>query len=551
MMRNLLPWLFCLQCTLSYAQPILITEIMADPSPPVSLPEEEYAELLNRSQDTVFFAGWVFADLAKDVPLPAVALPPGEYLILCKSSSDTLFQSFGRVAGLASWPSLNNTGDELFLRDSSGNVVISVSYDEEWHSDNLKSTGGWSLEMMDPSNPCGAGNWTSSVDPAGGTPGRVNSVNGVNPDVSRPIITQATVDDSSLTLLFSEPMNQSTIPFIAIEPELIYHSSGFISSTAYAIRFSASLISDVVYRISISGFRDCAGNIMNPTEMRFGLPSPVQPGDIAVNEILFNPLTGGSDFIELYNRSAAILDIGSLRVANLKQGLPNDIEPAAGGQLLFFPGEYAVLTENRASVLTQYPSSAATRIYETAKLPSFPDDEGDAVVINQAGQYVDRIHYADSLHFPLLAETEGVSLERINYSLPPVTSNWHSASARSGFATPGRVNSQFMVQPGTASWLEVYPKVFTPDNDGKDDVTFITCKPPGTGYNATITVFDESGLPAEVLAANELLGREGTWVWDGRNSVGTLARRGVYIIHLSWFNMKGERGLEKITCVLY
>ena len=55
-----------------------------------------------------------------------------------------------------------------------------------WHGNNaFKAKGGWSLECMDVNNLSGeASNWTSSVNLKGGTPGCVNSVAAVNPDLT-------------------------------------------------------------------------------------------------------------------------------------------------------------------------------------------------------------------------------------------------------------------------------------------------------------------------------------------------------------------------------
>jgi len=41
----------------------------------------------------------------------------------------------------------------------------------------------------------------------------------------------------------------------------------------------------------------------------------IEPGEIVVNEILFDPFVGGSEFIELYNRSGRILPVNSLTFA--------------------------------------------------------------------------------------------------------------------------------------------------------------------------------------------------------------------------------------------
>lgn len=60
------------------------------------------------------------------------------------------------------------------------------------HDNAIKEDGGWSLEMIDPSNPCqGDANWTASEDVSGGTPGEINSVFGENADDVPPMLVGA------------------------------------------------------------------------------------------------------------------------------------------------------------------------------------------------------------------------------------------------------------------------------------------------------------------------------------------------------------------------
>ena len=47
-----------------------------------------------------------------------------------------------------------------------------LQYDKTWFDNDIKASGGWSLEMKDPANPCtGNGNWAASISPDGWHPG--------------------------------------------------------------------------------------------------------------------------------------------------------------------------------------------------------------------------------------------------------------------------------------------------------------------------------------------------------------------------------------------
>ena len=72
--------------------------------------------------------------------------------------------------------------------------------------DGLKSEGGWSLEIIDTDYPFfGNGNWQASESFEGGTPGRINSVSGVNRDNTFSGIENVFPDDSiTVKIRFSE-----------------------------------------------------------------------------------------------------------------------------------------------------------------------------------------------------------------------------------------------------------------------------------------------------------------------------------------------------------
>jgi hypothetical protein len=60
------------------------------------------------------------------------------------------------------------------------------------------------------------------------------------------------------------------------------------------------------------------------------------------------------------------------------------------------------------------------------------------VILDRTGKILDELGYDAKWHFPLLADPEGVSLERIDYNLPTQDPfNWHSAATSSGYGTPG------------------------------------------------------------------------------------------------------------------
>ena len=64
-----------------------------------------------------------------------------------------------------------------------------------------------------------------------------------------------------------------------------------------------------------------------------------------MNEILFDPQTGGSDYLELVNVFDKILDLNQLVLASWDDEIAHH-ETVGDAQRLILPGEYIVLTED-------------------------------------------------------------------------------------------------------------------------------------------------------------------------------------------------------------
>jgi flagellar hook assembly protein FlgD len=141
-----------------------------------------------------------------------------------------------------------------------------------------------------------------------------------------------------------------------------------------------------------------------------------------------------------------------------------------------------------------------------------------------------------------LGNKEGVSLERLNPSLPTADpSNWHSASTASGYGTPTRKNTQAKEQGNQLSGISIEPKLFSPNLDGFQDYVQINYlfDQPGTVCN--ITIYDASGQLVRSLVRSHLCGISGTFRWDGLNQLNQVQYPGIYHIMVEIFNTSGYR----------
>lgn len=542
----------------SQVNDVIINEIMADPDPVVSLPSAEYVELFNLSSLPIELSGWTFSDATSTQNLAPFLLQPGSYVILCDDANAGLFASFGSVIALTSFPSLNNDGDELTLKNAAGSVINSVAYSSSWYGDAVKAEGGWSLELIDPNSPCqGNNNWIASGDASGGTPGKQNSVFGANPDTSAPyLISAALLNASSVRLNFNESLDSAVAAQITnyeVEPALTVLAVEVIAPdfTSVELLLSPAADSNVVYTVTVTGLADCSGNVIaSNNTAQFAIPGVIATGEILINELLFNPKSGGYDYLEIYNNSQKIADLKDLLIATTNnQDSLISVKSITTESNLLFPGQYMVLTENPASIRQSYFTENPDWFIQM-DLPSFNDDEGVVVLVNLQGKRIDQLHYFDTWQFPLIDEVEGVALERIYFNSPTQDSlNWHSAASTVGFGTPTYKNSQF-IQPGTGDEITVSPAAFSPDQDGFNDILSIAYQFDQSGYTANVRIFDDKGRQVTDLQHNALLPQSGVFTWDGITDNNERAAMGIYIVYVEIFKLDGTVKHYKKACVL-
>ncbi|MCG9912171.1 MAG: lamin tail domain-containing protein [Flavobacteriales bacterium] len=539
---------------------VIISEIMADETPSQGLPLHEYVELFNRTANPVNLTGWSFQSGNNSVVLPVFVLQPGAYVTLTKSGGELLFPN--QVLGIASFPTLTNSSGTLVLRNANADLIHSVSYSDSWIRESFKRDGGWSMEMIDTDNPCtGKANWTASVHPDGGTPGGVNSVKASNPDFIQPIPMRLGIpENDKLTVFFSEPLR-----YTSVSTDRFFISNGIGNPIALEVEqpflhtvtltFAQSILPDTEYMLQYSdSITDCAGNTTEiKTNLFFRLPVQAGPGDVIVNEVLFDPKGNGQDFIEFYNRSEHALDMSKMYFGLYDSLLKQltDVKTISSRSALIMPGSYLVLSTDMEDIFYNYFTQDRTAFWNVPSLPSMSNSGASIGITNEDLVVLDGFTFTDQFHFSLISNKDGVSLERINLNGPTQSRyNWTSASASVGFATPGYKNSQSGMPAEQDDVITLSPEVFSPDQDGVDDVLFITYEFEEPGNVITIRIFDEAGRLMKNLVQNEFCGTQGQYVWDGATENGIRSKIGIYIVVAEWYNAQGGKGRAKKAVVL-
>ncbi len=637
---------------------IVINEIMCDINPaPVGLPPFHYVELYNTSNYNINLKDWQFLAEGQSLKtFPEITLQKNTYLILAESSHAEDYAAYGNVVGILGSTDLTISGKNLTLYDAASKIIESVDYSNTWYNDADHNGGGWSLERIDPTNFCGTNdNWAASVDIAGGTPGKINSIFAQNPNIVKPMVDSVSVISSNTVFIYlskniqtaslSELSNFSVDNSIGSASEVLIVNE---NSKAISVRFANQFQDGMEYHLTISNISDNCGNSMLPVDYQFtylrlhpvslfvlgtsrlsikfsetldkvsavqignyyadnnvdrpesvirseldssvvflqfpeefptGITvtlhidnvedvnrnpiSPVnlqftyyipQAQDIVINELLFNPLTGGADFVELYNRSSQKIDLKDFKIATRDEYNAIDGFSALSEVNYLIPSAtYLAFTDSKDLILRDYASPNENGILQIPDLPSFNDDKGTIVLVYMDTIVIDEFHYSDTMHFKLLSTDEGVSLERINYNkVATEISNWHSASSQVGYATPAYQNSQFNLDSVSVSngSIVISPELFSPDNDGRDDIAAINYKFDESGFVANIKIYDSNGFPVRNLSNNILLSASGSVVWDGLDDNNAKCRSGIYVVYFEAFDLAGNVQRFRKTLVL-
>ena len=533
---------------------IQINEFMAKPVPSIGLPEADFVELYNPTNNYYDLAGWQISDaVGQSGAMERFVLVPDGYVIVCSTSDVSVFETFGDVIGVTSFPNFNSsTNDKIILYNDLNTEIDMVSYTGDLPED------GITLEQVNPDLGCsGIFNFKPSLNIQGGTPGSENSVFMVVPDNFGPnLIAANAISEDSVRLDFDEALDPSTVDVgeVVFQPSVATITIQALPDYPQSlfVKIAEPIVANTSYEVSVSRIKDCAGNIVDETPVTFLLGLEPQENDVLLSEVLFNPKPDGFDFVEIYNPSTdKSFELNGWSIARLSDGDVEEEELIAPNGLLISPGQFLVFTDDVLDLQIQYPSGNSDSYIEL-DVPGYSNEEGSVVLLNSEGTIVQQFDYLDDYHYELLEDVDGVSLERVSYDQQVNDpNNWRSAASTVGFATPGNVNSQSVESFSSGGQLVVEPKVFIPGNSGSGrDFTTINYAFNQGGKFANVTIYDQSGRPVKQLANGASLSTSGFFRWDGITDRGGVARMGYFVVVFEVYNGNGSRSVLKETVVV-
>jgi hypothetical protein len=488
-------------------------------------------------------------------------IAPHGYAVICTSSSVSELSGYENVFSATSFPSLLDAGMMLTLTSSDNTIVAVVEYSNSFYGDETKSKGGWSLERIDPENLSDNSNWKSSTSADGGTPGKKNSVAELNPDDIQPYILKTEmIDEYSIRILFSENIISSILENIeyyhvirAGNPSEAKAANTELSNTV-ELTFDKSFNTGIIYELAVSSdIKDLHGNEYIGDPIFFGQMYKPEKENIVINEILFHPRFGGSDFVEIYNRSDRILDLSDVFIAsrNRTTGNLQQIYRVSEIPIYIQPSDYFVFTTDLTILQQSYYVENPANVVIMSGFPTYPNEDGTVVLLDNEDNIIDEFSYSEKMHGIFISNHEGVSLERVDFERESSElANWQSAAQTIGFATPTYKNSCYTHTKEVNETFALMSTTFSPDGDGYEDVLFIDYKMPSAGFIVNIRIYNIRGQFVKELCRNTALGVEGRLTWDGTKANNAKTPIGPYIIFIEAFDSNGKVYKQKKICII-
>jgi hypothetical protein len=267
--------------------------------------------------------------------------------------------------------------------------------------------------------------------------------------------------------------------------------------------------------------------------------------DMVINEIMYDPGSDNSEFIEFLNLSGDSVNVGGWELID-----ENGNEFKLSTTPLLIPADSYFLLAADSLVVYKY----GLDVYVLKTIIGVSSlglvNTGELILLKDVkGNTIDSVWYSDKWQNDNFISTKNISLERINPNLGSNdASNWSSSVASFG-ATPGNQNSIYTVNTNTASNISVSPNPFSPDDDGYEDFTIINYKLTEATSQVQIKIYDSKGRLVRTLSNNMASGSSGSVIFDGIGDDGQALRIGIYIIFLEAIN-EGVGVVESMKTVV-
>lgn len=513
---------------------VKINELLADPSPSVGLPESEMVELINCSPFDISLKNWSWRDGQTVSTLPEHVIPAGGFVLLVPLGSMQSWSSFGACIGLATWPSLNNEEDWVWLVGPDGRVSDSLYYSNRWLGTPARMEGGHTLERVEWESPCAdESNWKGSLHPDGGTPAAQNSVAGLSTALPPPVLMSVRVlENDTLILQFSSAVGGGHIWL----NDSVWSLQGQGYAQSWKCRRPALPTSSDSMVIRCVEVVDCRGQLVEGPEWTWHPPSDMFGAKPVFSEIYFRPMPGGTPYLELYlpgTHARALHKLWLSQRNEWGQVLQSVVLGQEGDS--WSPGSFIVFCRDTALLRADFGEIPLRHRRQFSSNPGILTGGGWLTVETAQGEVLASTSYHDSLHHPMLHETRGRALEKVN-------GHWHSrwgSSQGNRRGTPGKLNSREISAPQSTSMVHLSRQIVHPHRLEHAQVTISSATP----RLVQVALWSVEGRYIGEFMPQQLIEGNVVMVFDGHLG-GTLLPTGGYFLRVAYFDLLGNKGSE-------
>lgn len=420
---------------------IVINEIMFAPSSD----EPEWIELYNRSTKTIELKNYLVADASDTLQInnESLLFNPAAYLVIAKDTSINSHYKINSLVLISGFPSLNNSSDKIFILDSLDRVIDSLQYSSKWGGANGKSLERINADISS----ADSSNWKSCFSKEHGTPGKINSVTQKDNDVELKEIlfdpAAPVVGDSiritakvknagkqtlSFNLLLFEDENLDSLADKNLELSANYQllTKDSLHFTFNYVKENLKEETGFVVKVISSADEDTSNNVMWKS---------ISPGyktsSVLINEIMYTPINGEPEWIEIYNNSPDTIDLKDWIIKDI---ITTPVIAKISNQKLFIPPKkFSLLSKDSSIIFFHRKIDSQIAV---VSLPVLNNDEDGIVIKDNRGVTIDSVHY-----YKTFGGQSGYSLERISVEQNSnSSSNWKSSKDLE-LSTPSRINS--------------------------------------------------------------------------------------------------------------
>ncbi len=528
---------------------VVFTEIMANPRANTFINETEFIEILNRSNKTLSTKDWSFIYGTTSYQLPSILIEPGEYAILVKRGASIPILDKKQLIEISNFPSLSNTGKYIELRNDLNETIHWTEYHSGYYG-NITNAEGISMECIDPNNLSDeSGNWIASTDKNKCTPGKTNSVNRANPDKTIPYVKNTNIENNVVSIAISESVNTRDLLDInrynvnKSEYQIISISTNLPRNNRINLTFNRSLEQEDL-TIELPLLTDLNMNKqLTREQVKLGKQVIIQPEDILINEVMYEPDQNNAEYLELYNNTANPIELSEIGITTKGDILQDKIN--AIGPITIASKSYLVLSTKPEIIHENYPeSNPDNTIYY--KLPILNNEGATIYIINKTtGETIDFIGYLPSWHSS--KNKRNIALERISTEDASNSSgNWKSSSSTNG-GTPGAVNSKSTdLEEDNNAMNTTYKKPSVRVNENTVEINYgiLDTETKCSGY-----IFSSSGILISQILNNENVSPSGLFTWN-KNETSKKITLGIYILLWEYYKPNGESVKYKIPFVI-